>query len=621
MIPWMVIGWSLMFLVLVGLPLKAYGRTVPKKLVKLGWDLKPPSYVAEHIREMEKRPFDGILIRPTFGHTFYMADLAEADAEAEIEAMGKIEWRKFTDNFIYFHCDDNVDWFDDALWGENSPFLRNIGWCAKAARVGGCVGLAFDPEFVYWGRPYCAWKYEWQKHREEKSFAEYERMVRKRGAQYMDRIEEEFPNPVILTLFWISMPRFHEAALETDPSRREAILKSDYYGLLPAFMNGMLEAAGPGTVIVDGDEHSYYYNNELHYFRTYHGIRQTGQALIPEELRGKYRRQVQVGRAVYADYLCGTMANHTEATYVTPEERALWVEHNAYWSLVSSDRYVWFYSERMDWWTGRNLPGYLEGALRSAKEKVAQGRPLGFNVDEIARKGHLGKIRAENRSIQPKTLQISRLRAAPPEIDGDLADEAWKEAGSSAPFVNYVAARVKELETVTEAIMTYDDTALYMAFRCDEPEMEKTHPALFTDLGGRADQVEVVIAADEGTTAYYHIRLDIANVRWDSRTDTGRREHGSDIATGREIYGRDSTWKGEYQTATRKGDDSWSAEIAIPWETLEIASPGPGERFKGNLHRWTHRRNTTRVLEFSTWTETRYNRGVEFENFGTWIFE
>ena len=257
------------------------------------------------------------------------------------------------------------------------------------------------------------------------------------------------------------------------------------------------------------------------------------------------------------------------------------MEHNAYWSLVSSDRYVWVYSERMDWWNGRNLPGYLEDALRSAKKKVAEGKPLGFDVDEIARKGHLGKTRAEHRPIQPKALQISRLRTSPPDIDGDLTDEAWKEAASSGPFVNYVAARVKKLETVTEALMTYDDTALYMAFRCDEPEMKKTHPAMFTDLGGRADQVEVVIAADEAATAYYHIRLDLANSRWDSRTETGRREHGSDIATGREIYGQDSTWKGEYRTATRKGTDSWSAEIAIPWATLEIASPRPGNRLRG----------------------------------------
>ena len=79
--------------------------------------------------------------------------------------------------------------------------------------------------------------------------------------------------------------------------------------------------------------------------------------------------------------------------------------------------------------------------------------------------------------------------------------------------------------------------------------------------------------------------------------------------------------KGNIRPLRVRGDDSWSAEIAIPWETLEIASPGPGERLKGNLHRWTHRRHATRVLEFSTWTETRYNRGVEFENFGTWIFE
>ena len=615
------IACSLAFVLLVGRPRKACGGWVPKKLIKLGWDLKSPDYVAAHIREMEKRPFDGIIIRPTFGHTFYMVDLSEAAAEAEIEAMGRIEWRTFTDNFIYFHCDDNADWFDDALWGRNSPFLRNIGWCAKAARVGGCVGLAFDPEFVYWGRPYCAWKYEWQKHRGEKSFAEYEQIVRKRGAQYMDRIEEEFPDPVILTLFWNSMPRFQQAALETDPSRREAILKSDYYGLLPAFMNGMLDAVDSGTVLVDGDEQSYYYNRELHYFRAYHRIHQTGQALIPRNLQGKYRRHVQAGHAVFADYLCGTMENHTEATYVTPEERARWVEHNAYRALTSSDRYVWFYSERMDWWNGRNLPGYLVGALRSAKEKIAQGRPLGFDVEEIVRKGHLGKTIAEKRPIQPKTSHISRLRASPPDIDGDLSDEAWKAAASSGPFVNYVAARAIELDTVTEALITYDNTALYIGFRCEEPEMDLTHPTLFTELGGRADQVEVVIAADEALTAYYHIRLDLANARWDSRTETGQREHGSDIATGRETYGRDSSWKGEYRTAVRKGSDSWSAEIAIPWATLGMAPPQPGDRLAGNLHRWTHRRETTRVLEFSTWTETRYNRGVEFENFGTWIFE
>ena len=72
---------------------------------------------------------------------------------------------------------------------------------------------------------------------------------------------------------------------------------------------------------------------------------------------------------------------------------------------------------------------------------------------------------------------------------------------------------------------------------------------------------------------------------------------------------------------TRKQAESWSAEIAVPWTALGRAAPKPGDGLKGNLHRWTHRRQTTRVLEFSTWTETRYNRGVEFENFGTWIFE
>ena len=48
-----------------------------KKLIQYGFDVQGPAYVAEHIREMEKKPFDGIMM-PTgpngFSHAFYNCD-------------------------------------------------------------------------------------------------------------------------------------------------------------------------------------------------------------------------------------------------------------------------------------------------------------------------------------------------------------------------------------------------------------------------------------------------------------------------------------------------------------------------------------------------------------------
>jgi hypothetical protein len=36
---------------------------LPKKIIEYGWDVPYPGFIRDHIREMEKRPFEGILFR------------------------------------------------------------------------------------------------------------------------------------------------------------------------------------------------------------------------------------------------------------------------------------------------------------------------------------------------------------------------------------------------------------------------------------------------------------------------------------------------------------------------------------------------------------------------------
>jgi hypothetical protein len=47
------------------LPALASAQQYPlaKKVIEYGWDVPTPEYVRDHIRDMEKRPFDGLMMR------------------------------------------------------------------------------------------------------------------------------------------------------------------------------------------------------------------------------------------------------------------------------------------------------------------------------------------------------------------------------------------------------------------------------------------------------------------------------------------------------------------------------------------------------------------------------
>ncbi len=67
---------------------------------------------------------------------------------------------------------------------------------------------------------------------------------------------------------------------------------------------------------------------------------------------------------------------------MTPEERATWFEHNTCWALYTTDEHVWCYSERMNWWKDQTPPG-LEAAIIIARQKIAEGKPLGFDIEPL----------------------------------------------------------------------------------------------------------------------------------------------------------------------------------------------------------------------------------------------
>ncbi len=366
-----------------------------KKLIQYGWGVPSPSFVRENIVKMESQApfFDGLVIQTQGGwksypaHVFRKSPFDPNEFVEDINNLRATEFRRFTENFVLMWgtCEKGWDWFNDSDWQSAEYNARLLAYVAK---VGGCVGICFDPE-PYGENP---WHYPSLPNAASKSFAAYWARVRECGAKFIKAIQSEFPNIRILTFFWCSL--FGDIVDITDPNERMERLSKHHYGLLPAFLNGMLDAANEQVIIVDGNEPAYYYRDPEQYFRAYHLMKQRALSLIAPENRRKYTSQVQAGFALYMDLYFGLVPFEYEwgriGHFLKPEERTRWFEHNAYYALLTTDEYVWCYSERLDWWGTQEkaqwhkfIPQGAIEALKSARSKIEQGKPLGFSVREM----------------------------------------------------------------------------------------------------------------------------------------------------------------------------------------------------------------------------------------------
>ena len=565
-----------------------------KKLIEFGWDIPYPDYVRTNIRKMEERPFDGIIFRLRGGSTVLTPQAwAEEKFAEDFEHLSQIEWRKFTDNFILMWSASDQDWFNDEHW---QAIEHNVRVIARAARLARCAGVCFDPE-PYGTNP---WDYRAAAHAGVKSFAEYEKMARQRGRQFVRAVRSEFPDPKIFTLYQVyPFSRILDAVYGTSGAEQ---LSEHHDALMPAFLNGMLEEGGSQVTIIDGNEQAYYFTELKQYLASYHLMKQLGLQLIAPELRDLYRSQFRAGQALYVDQYFALRKRKTYGNYMTPVERARWFEHNVYWALYTTDEYCWCYSERMNWWSGDRVPEGCEDAIRAARRKLEQGEELGFELAPIIAAAKDKQQQEQRARLQPRSARVARLAAetVPPTIDGRLDDPAWETATRLAPFVPLAAAAERSVAE-TRARLSCDDRALYIAFDCAEPD-----PAGLNAVGTQRDDpiwkgdgVEILISLPGQTFPLYHFMVNPKGLFWDSIYD-GKREDTS----------YDPAWK----CAARVGDSGWTVEAAMPWAEMKMEAPQSGHQLRANLCR-----QRAQGGELTSWCPMAEGFR-EAENFGTWRF-
>ena len=182
------------------------------RLVEYGWDSPRPEFVRAHIADMERRPFNGVVMRlPDGGGDVFRPEAWDADKLAsQLPILRDIRWQTFDSNFLAMYAASSMDWYDDVDW---RVVLEHAAFMARAARQGRCKGLVFDPSRMARARGPPE-----QLHASAHTFSEYEAVVKERGRAFMRALEQEYPGLHLLTFY--SYSYFLRASSAPRPSIR-----------------------------------------------------------------------------------------------------------------------------------------------------------------------------------------------------------------------------------------------------------------------------------------------------------------------------------------------------------------------------------------------------------------
>ena len=181
-----------------------------------------------------------------------------------------------------------------------------------------------------------------------------------------------------------------------------------------------------------------------------------------------------------------------------------------------------------------------------------------------------------------RSIAAIRTNAAP-RIDGTLAEDEWSGAPVATGLIQYEPTRGAPASRRTEALVLYDDTNLYVAFRVwDEEEPTAQLTRRDADVTND-DSVLVLLDSHHDRQSAYLLGTNLLGTQADARI----------AGDGRTI---DRDWDGIWQTAAARTDYGWSAEFAIPFASIKYAS---GDDMTWGINFGRTRRGS---LETSFWT-------------------
>lgn len=179
---------------------------------------------------------------------------------------------------------------------------------------------------------------------------------------------------------------------------------------------------------------------------------------------------------------------------------------------------------------------------------------------------------------QQRPTARSVRASEPPVVDGDLTDAVWALAEPIGPLTQVEPVQGAEPSERTEVRIAHDDRFLYIAVRCFDRE---PHEILATQPERDArldpdDRIEIVIDTFHDRRNAYFFQMNAVGSRGDALVnDNGRRFN--------------KPWDGIWYGQARIDELGWTAEMALPFQTMAFAPEAESWGF--NISRYVRRRN------------------------------
>lgn len=192
-----------------------------------------------------------------------------------------------------------------------------------------------------------------------------------------------------------------------------------------------------------------------------------------------------------------------------------------------------------------------------------------------------------------------RRTAVPPKLDGRLDEAIWKTA--DVLTINRFLANASSADVQAQVTFLRDDRNLYVGVRCAEPLADRIKDTIRKRGGDVWTENDIELFIDPGTKSgrCYQFVINSLGTIFELKYEGMK----------------GGPWDSRGEAAAWKGDDFWSAEIAIPLEAFCVKEWDSGQEWKANIGRV---RTTCFPNEFTSWSPT-FGSFAVFRRFGTLV--
>ena len=330
-----------------------------KKIIGGHGHAMPNTYILrKYINEMKRAPLDGVFVhvnRNDFASKDKLRELRPLrwfkppavtidDFSIALGNLANTDMGHFKHNILW--CGGlrsfGANWFDDTRW--KNLILNNARVLAEVYKRGNFEAVWFDVEVG--GNPpggLLTWKGTSREKRH--SFKDYAKKVRQRGKELMEAFVSVKPD------FKLMISHSYGSIMKGLYGRSRAALSEMPYGLLPYFLDGLLEGCGAKGQLIESGETTYGIMTYAGFkaWRDYDQYAAETLSQVPELLKKNYHH----ANAIWPDFRSdsnGWNEDSLNKNHLSPE-RMKHAFHNA---MAASDEFVWTWSWHTHWWPNRS---------------------------------------------------------------------------------------------------------------------------------------------------------------------------------------------------------------------------------------------------------------------------